>query len=67
MALRGAEAGIARANIVGEIQMLITRLERRGNSIGFVWVPAHGGIEGNEVADWVAKCSLGRKEVDICL
>lgn len=41
------------------------RRERKESSIGFVWAPAHAGIEGNEVADTAAKRSLNRAEVDV--
>ena len=42
------------------------RIEKAGGEVGFLWVPAHVGVEGNEMADKVAKRSL-RKEVDIDL
>lgn len=38
---------------------MIAKLERQGRSVNFQWVPAHVGVEGNEVADKVAKSSFG--------
>ena len=34
---------------------LATRLVGRGNEVLILWVPAHVGVEGNEVADGMAK------------
>ena len=38
-----------------EIENLATQLARKGISVLFVWVPAHCGITGNELADQAAK------------
>lgn len=65
MALGGAEGGVARKDITGEILINIMNLERRGFNIGFVWVPAHVGVYGNERADQLAKESLDRDVVDL--
>lgn len=37
---------------MSEIQQVIGD---RGKKIVFIWVPAHIGVRGNEVADWLAK------------
>lgn len=53
----GAEGGRARPDIVCEILMTATKLERRRH--------ADVGEQGNKRADWAAKESLGRDEVDV--
>lgn len=65
MALEGREGSRARPHIVGEILMMVFKLERRGRNVGFLWVLAHVGVEGNEVADRVAKASLSKDSVDV--
>ena len=57
--------GRARPDIVGKILMMVSKLERKGSSVGFLWVSAHVGVEGNEVVERAAKASLGRKTVDV--
>ena len=47
-----------------ELLTLMYRIEQAGELVGFMWVPAHLGIEGNELADEAAKRAL-RREVDI--
>lgn len=48
MALWGAEGGRTSPDIVGDILMIATKLERRGYTSGFMWVPAHVGVQGNK-------------------
>ncbi len=35
------------------------------NFTGFIWVPVHVGVEGNEKVDIVAKQTLRIKQVDL--
>ena len=42
-------------NVAMEIENLTTQLARKGISVLFIWVPAHCGIKGNELADQAAK------------
>ncbi len=65
MALGAGEGGRTRPDIVGEILMMVFKLERQGCSVAFLWVPAHTGVEGNEVADRAARTSSGRESVDL--
>ena len=48
-----------------ELLTLMYRIEQAGESVGFMWVPAHVGIEGNELADGAAKRALRREDVDV--
>lgn len=65
MVLEGGEGAKARPDIVSEILMVVYRLERQGCSVGFLWVPAHVGVEGNEVADAMAKEALEQQCVGV--
>ena len=42
-------------NVAIEIENLVTQLAKKGISVLFIWVPAHCGITGNELADQAAK------------
>jgi hypothetical protein len=48
-----------------ELLTLMYRIEQAGESVGFMRVPAHVGIEGNELADGAAKRALRREDVDV--
>ncbi|XP_065573902.1 uncharacterized protein LOC136035871 [Artemia franciscana] len=41
-------------NVTIEIENLVIQLARKGISVAFIWVPAHCGITGNELADKAA-------------
>lgn len=58
MVVVGGECGGARSD-------LVFRLERRGYSVGFLWIPVHVGVEGNKAADKAAKASLERDRVEV--
>ena len=53
----------SREDLMLEIYQCIYRLHRIGIAIGFCWVPAHVGIEGNETADRMAKKALNMKQI----
>ena len=46
-----------RADIVYEIYETLYRLHHSQTKVRFMWIPAHRGIEGNEMADSLAKQS----------
>jgi len=50
----------ARPDLFMELMVLLYKIEKAGGSVGFLWVPAHVGVEGNEVADKAAKMTLKR-------
>lgn len=54
-----------RSNIINDIFLMLYRMELKGLSTCFLWVPAHVGVEGNEQVDMLAKGSLKNKHVDL--
>ncbi|XP_057691989.1 uncharacterized protein LOC130915851 [Corythoichthys intestinalis] len=48
----------SRLDLVFELHRLMYEAQKGGLRVEFVWVPAHVGIEGNEVVDILAKQSL---------
>ncbi len=45
--------------------LLLYRVQAHDRVVSFVWVPAHVGIDGNEIADKHAKTSLNKNNVEI--
>ena len=43
------------------------RIHKAGCEVGFIWVPAHMGVEGNEEADYLAKNTADKDRVEIAL
>lgn len=48
----------------GELLVQLYKIEKAGGEVAFLWVPAHVGVKGNEMADGAAKRAL-RREVDM--
>lgn len=44
-------ASDSRPDLVYYILSCLSRIEKIGSSVMFIWVPGHAGVEGNEVAD----------------
>lgn len=63
MTLGEGKLGV-RSDLVVELLALLYKIEKAGGEVVFLWVPAHVGVEGNEVADGAAKRAL-RREVDV--
>lgn len=40
-----------RSDLLLEVLMLLWRIERMGLVVRFCWVPAHSGVEWNEIVD----------------
>ena len=47
--------------IIEEIRERLSKLERSNWTVRFVWVKAHAGFLGNELADQLAKTARGAK------
>lgn len=55
----------SRPDILLECLCCLSKIERSGCLVCFVWVPSHSDIEGNEMADALAKESLLRENIDL--
>ncbi len=54
-----------RQDIIYQIFNLLLILYDKGLDVSFLWVPAHVGVEGNEIADILARRSIKHETVDI--
>ena len=50
-----------------EIAKAIFRMSKTGKTVKLIWVPAHIGVEGNELADRYAKSAANRAEVGMAV
>ncbi|MGL5597690.1 MAG: ribonuclease H family protein, partial [Aeromonas sp.] len=66
-ALKSIKSGQSncRQDIIIEIMQLLYRIHVHDRVVSFLWVPAHVGIDGNEMADKNAKRSLNKNNVEI--
>ena len=49
--------------IILKLKLKMHRILTRGMNISLVWIPSHVGIEGNEMADELAKFSLKKEDM----
>lgn len=64
MALKGGRSG-SRTDLIIETMITLHQIEKSASTLGFVWVPAHVGVQGNEEASSAAKRPLNRGEVAV--
>ncbi len=66
MAIRNGSNQV-RPDLIDEISMLHNRIVYMGVYVTLVWVPAHCGIRGNEIADRAARDSSSKRELLVAL
>ncbi|XP_049904182.1 uncharacterized protein LOC126392679 [Epinephelus moara] len=54
-----------RQDIIFEIAHILQGIKRAGVEIKFIWVPAHIGFEGNELADKYAKSATRKEQISM--
>ncbi len=54
----------ARQDMIFEVMQSLFRISQSG-LVNFMWVPSHMGVDGNEVADHLAKLALKQAQIDI--
>jgi len=59
LSIKNSHSG-SRKDILLEILQLASGLQKAGLKFSFLWVPAHIGVEGNELADIYAKKQQGK-------
>ena len=57
----------SRPDLIVEILQSVFRIYKAGREVGFLWVPAHVGVKGNEEADEEAKKAVKEETVQINL
>ena len=55
----------ARNDLVNEVLIGLYKVEKAGCDVGFLWVPGHAGVEGNEVADKIARNALKKTYINV--
>ncbi len=51
--------------MIFEVMQSLYRISQSGLIVNFMWVPSHMGVDGNEVADHLAKLALKHAQSDI--
>ncbi len=54
-----------REDLLTEFYVMLLNLQQFGPDVHFWWVPAHVGIEGNEMAQKLAKSAVNKNDNDI--
>ncbi len=53
----------ARQDLVFEVLLNLFRIRQLRIEVNFIWVPAHGGVDGNEEVDLLAKKALNHTQI----
>ena len=54
-----------RPNLINEIRNIVTKVTRDSKNVTFVWLPSHINVEGNDIADSLAKENRSKQIPDI--
>lgn len=54
-----------RPDLITETSLILCRINKIGCEVGFIWIPAHVAIQGNEEADTVAKNAIEQENVKL--
>lgn len=64
VSIKNSHSG-SRKDILLEVLQLASGLQKAGKMFSFLWVPAHIGVEGNELADVWAKRAADKDIIDV--
>ncbi|XP_023190356.1 uncharacterized protein LOC111608710 [Xiphophorus maculatus] len=64
MSIQGMKSEV-RQDIIEDIVQVIFRIKKNGSQIKLIWIPAHIGVVGNELADNFAKRASNKEIVEL--